>query len=153
MEELDIEFYSLGSTTFKKQIIQQGIEPDDCFYIQNEARVRGKSRLDLTIDPPPDLVLEIDIISRTHPHIYAALGVPELWRFEQGKLQINVLQEKRYLEVEFSPTFPHLPLKDVIPKYLEQVKLVGRNKTMKAFRAWVREQISQIDVQPPSESN
>ena len=142
LEELDIEFYPLGSTTFKNQIMQQGIEPDDCFYIQNEAKVRGKTRIDLTIYPPPDLALEIDVTSRTHPSIYAILGVPELWRFEQGKLQINVLQGNIYLEVESSPTFPNLPLKEVIPQYLEQVKVRGRNKTMKAFRAWVREQVS-----------
>ena len=141
LEELDLEFYPLGSTTFKNQIMQQGIEPDDCFYIQNEAKVRGKKRLDLTIDPPPDLALEIDITSRTHPHIYATLGVPELWRFEKEKLQINILQGKTYIEVEFSPTFPDLPLKDVIPQYLKQVNLKGRNKTMKAFRAWLREQL------------
>ncbi len=141
LEELDIEFYPLGSTTFKNQIMQQGIEPDDCFYIQNEAKVRGKKRLDLTIDPPPDLALEIDVTSRTHPHIYATLGVPELWRFEEEQLQINVLQGKTYIEVECSPTFPELPLKDVIPEYLKQVNLMGRNKTMKAFRAWLKEQI------------
>ena len=141
LEELDMEFYPLGSTTFKNQRMAQGIEPDNCFYIKNEAKVRGKKRLDLTIDPPPDLALEIDVTSRTHPSIYANLGVPELWRFEEGRLEINLLQGKTYIEVEFSPTFPNLPLKDVIPQYLEQVKLIGRNKTMKAFRVWVREQI------------
>ncbi len=66
LEELDIEFLSLGSTTFKNQFMQQGIEPDNCFYIENEAKIIGKDRLDLTVDPPPDLALEIDIISRTH---------------------------------------------------------------------------------------
>ena len=78
LEELDIEFLPLGSTTFKNQLMSQGIEPDNCFYIQNEAAIRGKNRLDLTIDPPPDLALEIDITSRTHPNIYEALRVPEL---------------------------------------------------------------------------
>jgi Uma2 family endonuclease len=117
LEELDLEFYPLGSTTFKNQLMQQGIEPDDCFYIQNEAKVRGKKGLDLTIDPPPDLALEIDVTFRTHPSIYASLGVPELWRFEEGKLQINLLQGKTYIEAEFSPTFPNLALKDVIPLY------------------------------------
>lgn len=141
LEELDIECYPLGSTTFKNQQMAKGIEPDNCFYLKNEAKVRGKKRLDLTIDPPPDLALEIDVTSRTYPQIYAALGVPELWRFEKGELQINVLQGQTYIEVEFSPTFPDLPLKKVIPQYLEQVKLIGRNKTMKAFRVWVREQI------------
>ena len=146
MEELDIEFYPLGSTTFKNKIMQQGIEPDDCFYIQNEAKVRGKKRLDLTIDPPPDLALEIDITSRTHSNIYANLGVPELWRFEEDELEINVLHEKTYIEVEFSSIFPNLPLKKVIPQYLKQVKSMGRNKTMKAFRVWVREQLSQKTI-------
>jgi Uma2 family endonuclease len=67
LEELDIEFWPLGSTTFKNEEMVKGIEPDDCFYIQNEAAVRGKKRLNLTVDPPPDLVLEIDVTSRTHP--------------------------------------------------------------------------------------
>jgi len=79
LEELDIEFRSLGSKTFKHATMLKGIEPDRCFYIQNEAAVRGKKRLDLTVDPPPDLALEVDITSRTHPDTYAALGVPELW--------------------------------------------------------------------------
>jgi Uma2 family endonuclease len=139
LEELDIEFYPLGSTTFKNPMMQQGIEPDDCFYIKNEARVRGKKRLDLTVDPPPDIALEIDITSRTHLNIYASLGVPELWRFEQGKLQIDVLQGQNYIEVDSSPNFPNLPLKEAIPQYLKQVKVLGRNKTMKAWRAWLRQ--------------
>lgn len=142
LEELDIEFYPLGSTTFKNELMEQGIEPDDCFYIENEAAVRGKDRLDLTVDPPPDLALEINITSRTHPGIYAALGVPELWRFENGKLQINTLEGGKYIESEFSPHFPNLLIKDIIPEYLKRVKSEGRNKTMKAFRTWVREHIT-----------
>ncbi|MEB3277762.1 MAG: Uma2 family endonuclease [Lyngbya sp.] len=144
LEELDIECYPLGSTTFKNERMTQGIEPDNCFYIENEAAIRGKDRLDLTVDPPPDLALEIDITSRTHPNIYAALGVPELWRFDKGKLQINVLESGKYRESEFSPHFPNLPLRDVIPEYLNRVKTDGRNKTMKAFRTWVREQIISV---------
>lgn len=142
LEELDIEFYSLGSTTFKNELMQEGIEPDNCFYIENEKKIRGKNKIDLTVDSPPDLALEIDVTSRTHREIYANLGVPELWRFEKNKLQINVLQNGRYTEIDFSPHFPNLPLKDMIPQYLEQIKIIGRNKTMKAFRNWVREQIN-----------
>src|SRR5919202_4792249 len=142
LEELDIEFRSLGSTTFKNEEMAQGIEPDQCFYIQHEAVIRGKKRLDLTVDPPPDLALEIDVTSRTHPTIYEALKVPELWRFEKGKLQINVLRDGKYTESAFSQIFPNLPLVEVIPQYLSQVKTAGRNKTMRAFRAWVREQIT-----------
>ena len=142
LEELDIDFYPLGSTTFKNRDMLKGIEPDNCFYIQNEAAVRGKEKLDLSIDPPPDLALEIDITSRSHPSIYEALGVPELWRFEKGKLQINILRDRKYTESAFSLIFPNLPLIEVIPQYLSQVKTAGRNKTMRAFRTWVQEQIS-----------
>ncbi len=141
LEELDIEFISLGSTTFKNELMQQEIEPDNCFYIQNEASIRGKNRLDLTIDPPPDLALEIDITSRTHLRIYESLGVPELWRFENGKLKINLLQDGKYIESQISSIFPELPLIEVIPQFLDQCKLEGRNKTMKAFRNWVREKL------------
>ncbi|AFY54748.1 hypothetical protein Riv7116_2225 [Rivularia sp. PCC 7116] len=141
LEELEIEFRSLGSTTFKNQIMLQGIEPDQCFYIENESKIRGKKRLDLTQDPPPDLALEIDVTSRTHPSIYEALKVPELWRFEKGKLQINLLQNGDYVVSEQSKTFPNFDLAEILPQYLEQSKTAGRNFVIKAFRNWVREQI------------
>ncbi len=133
LEALDIEFRSLGSTTFKKSQTQ-GLEPDQCFYIQNEAVIRGKKRIDLAVDPPPDLAIEIDVTSRTHPNLYEALGVPELWQFEQGKLRINVLREGRYALVSESLNFPGLPLGEVLPQYLTESKTVGRNKVLKAFR-------------------
>lgn len=141
LEELDIEFCPLGSTTFKNQIMFKGIEPDSCFYIQNEAVVRGKNRLDLTIDPPPDLALEIDITNRSHPEIYQSLGVPELWRYEKNKLQILLLIEGKYVESLTSRNFPNFPLTEVIPQYLTQCRSEGRNKGMRAFRSWVKEQL------------
>jgi Uma2 family endonuclease len=141
LEELDIEFLSLGSTTFKNQIMLQGIEPDQCFYIENESKVRGKNRLHLTQDPPPDLALEIDVTSRTHPSIYEALKVPELWRFEKGKLQINLLQNGSYVVSERSKNFPNFDLAKILPQYLEQSKTTGRNSVIRAFRILVREQI------------
>lgn len=141
LEELDIEFRSLGSTTYKSEAMLKGIEPDQCFYIQNEQAIRGKKRLDLSIDPPPDLALEIDVTSRTHRSIYAALKVPELWRFENGTLQINILRQDAYEESPESSIFPNLPLSEVIPRYLRESKIVGRNKALKAFRQWVKEQI------------
>jgi Uma2 family endonuclease len=140
LEELDIEFVSLGSTTFKNQFMEKGIEPDQCFYIKNEALIRGKKRLDLTIDPPPDLALEIDITSRTHLNIYQGLKVPEVWRFEKGNLKINLLQDGNYVEYQSSLNFPNLPLIEVIPQYLEKSRTAGRNATIKGFRSWVRQQ-------------
>jgi len=138
LEELDIEFRSLGSTTFKNEIMKRGIEADDCFYIKNEAAIRGKKRIDLNIDPPPDIALEIDITSRTQFNNYEILGVGELWRFNGTELEINVLQSGRYIQVNASPNFPGFTLSEVIPQYLETSKIEGRNKTMKAFRNWVK---------------
>lgn len=137
LEQLNIEFRCLGSTTFKNQFMAQGIEPDQCFYIKNEAVIRGKKRLDLTIDPPPDLALEIDITSRTHLNIYQGLQVPELWRFENGILQINILEDGVYVQSKSSLNFPNLSLIEVIPQYLEKSRTIGRNATLKAFRNWV----------------
>ncbi|MBD2597082.1 Uma2 family endonuclease [Nostoc spongiaeforme FACHB-130] len=141
LEELDIEFWSLGSTTFDEEKMDAGVEPDDCFYIQNEASVRGKDRIDLTIDPPPDLAIEIDITSRTRFNNYEVLGVPELWRWRGNKLEISVLINGKYVTTNNSLAFPNLPISQVIPEYLQRSKTEGRNAAMKAFRAWIREQL------------
>ena len=138
LEELDIEFLPLGSTTFKNEKMAQGVEPDTCFYIQNEAAVRGKNRINLETDPPPDLAIEIDLTSRTQLNNYEALGVPELWRYNGRKLEISVLQDGKYVKGEISLQFPNFPIAHLIPQYLEQSKTAGRNVAMKAFRSWVR---------------
>ncbi|MGB7413495.1 MAG: Uma2 family endonuclease [Thermosynechococcaceae cyanobacterium] len=141
LEELDIEFLTLGSTTFKNSDMLTGIEPDQCFYIQNEAAVRGKKRLDLTTDPPPDFALEIDITSRTHPETYAALGVPELWRRVGQTIRMYHLQNGQYVEVHESPTFSGWSLQNAIPAYVKQSQVEGRNRAMRSFRQWVRDHL------------
>ncbi|BCL37806.1 Uma2 family endonuclease [Nostoc sp. MS1] len=141
LEELDIEFWSLGSTTFDKEIMDAGVEPDDCFYIENEAKVRGKDRINLEIDPPPDLAIEIDITSRTRFNNYQALKVPELWRWNGSRLEINVLVDGVYVQTSQSRSLPNLPITQVIPEYLVRSKTDGRNATMRAFRNWIRQQI------------
>jgi Uma2 family endonuclease len=139
LEELGTEFRCLGSTTFKNEKMSQGIEPDQCFYIQHERIIRGKKKLDLAIDPPPDLAIEIDLTSRTHLDIYQRLQVPEVWRFDRGVLEINILQDDRYTIANESRIFPGLNLLAAIPTYLDRSKIEGRNSTMKAFRQWVRD--------------
>ena len=139
LEEIDIEFRSLGSTTFKRETMKQGLEADSCFYIENEAAIRGKKRIDLAVEPPPDLAIEIDITARTRLNNYQALGVRELWRFDGTQLEINLLREGQYVRALESPHFPGFPLIEALPEYLERSKIEGRNKVMKAFRAWVRE--------------
>ncbi len=91
LEAVEIEFVPLGSTTFKRQNMDSGVEPDECFYIQNETAMRGRRRIDLTVDPPPDLAIEIDITSSSEikKRSYEALGVPELWIYDGCLLEIN----------------------------------------------------------------
>jgi Uma2 family endonuclease len=138
LEELNMEYRAVGSTMFKNETMAQAVEPDECFYIRQEASIRGKKRIDLTIDPPPDLAIEIDITARTHFNNYEALGVPELWRYDGHKLYINVLRHGKYMESPGSYQFPRFPLKEAIPRYVNQSKLIGRNATMRAFRHWVK---------------
>jgi Uma2 family endonuclease len=94
-EELNLEIFPAGSTTLKRKDLLRGAEPDSSYYIQNEARVRNKSEIDLNSDPPPDLVVEIDLTSSSLDklQIYASLGVSELWRYEEGVLRIYQLQQ------------------------------------------------------------
>jgi len=145
LEELNIDCDVLGSTTFKSKEMQSGVEPDDCFYIQNEAAIRGKDRIDLTVDPPPDLAIEIDNSSPTSLSSYQALKVPELWRYDGRILKIYLLQDGKYIESDTSQNFPDFPIVDVIPQYVDRSKTEGRSPTLRAFRAWVKEQLQTKD--------
>ncbi|PPS46031.1 Uma2 family endonuclease [Chroococcidiopsis sp. TS-821] len=139
LEELEIDCESFGSTTFKRQDMERGVEPDESFYIANYVQMIGRSRIDLTVDPPPDLVIEIDITSKTQLEAYKALQVPELWRFENGQLRIDVLQNDQYKESSISPTFPELPVIALITDFVAQARSLGRSRALKAFRQWIRQ--------------
>jgi Uma2 family endonuclease len=139
LEELDIDNECFGSTTFKRQDVAKGVEPDQCFYIENHAVMIGKRRLDLTIDPPPDLAIEVDVTSKTGLDAYQALGVPELWRLEDGQLRISVLQDGQYRDTTVSPHFPDFPLIEQVSECLDRSQTDGRSQTLKAFRQWVKE--------------
>jgi Uma2 family endonuclease len=141
LDELDMDWEPLGSTTFKRQEMQAGIEPDDCFYIQNHTLMIGRERIDLSVDPPPDLALEIDVTSKTQLSAYEALRVPEIWRYEKGKLQINVLRDGHYVESQTSLTFPNFPVIEGISRFVEMSRTTGTRPALKAFRQWVREQL------------
>jgi Uma2 family endonuclease len=138
LEELDIDNECFGSTTFKRQDVAKGIEPDQCFYIQNHSVMIGKRRIDLAIDPPPDLAIEVEVTSKTGLAAYLSLGVPELWRFEDGRLRISLLRNGQYQDADFSPHFPNFPVIDGISRFLERSRTEGRSQTLKAFRQWVR---------------
>jgi Uma2 family endonuclease len=127
----------LGSTTFKREGMKAGIEPDDCFYIQNYKVVIGKNRLDLTVDPPPDLALETDVTSKTELDAYEALGVPELWIYEGGKLKINLLQAGRYIDSQTSPTFPGIAVVEIIPRCMQRAREVGVSQVLEEFEVLI----------------
>src|SRR5437588_11765498 len=93
VEELGWNMASFGSMTFKRKKRGRGLEPDECYWIQNEPLVRGKDKIDLRRDPPPDLVIEIDWThsSLNRLGIFAALGVPEIWRYDGTVLHIHLL--------------------------------------------------------------
>ncbi len=138
LEELDIDNECFGSTTFKRKDLGMGVEPDQCFYVQNHAVMIGKQRLDLTIDPPPDLVIEVDVTSRTGLDAYQGLGMPEVWRFENGALQISVLNNGTYQETETSLQFPNFPIAQKFSEAIIDCQTIGRSQVLKAFRLWVR---------------
>ncbi|HBL13175.1 MAG TPA: hypothetical protein DD379_17610 [Cyanobacteria bacterium UBA11162] len=141
LDELGINFEVLGSTTFKSEQMKQAIEADTCFYIKNYQAVIGKNRIDLTVDPPPDLAIEIDITSRTQFENYQRLGVPELWRYTRRGLQINLLEDGKYVESNYSPNFPGIPIIEVINQTVKQNLSMGRSQAIREFRGWVREHI------------
>jgi len=138
LEELEIDCECFGSTTSKKKKANSGLEPDQCFYIKNHQQMRGKRRLDLTVDPPPDLAIEVDVTSKTQIEAYTRLGVPELWVYEGTQLTIYLLQSGQYQASATSPTFPNLPILAWVAEVLEQSRAIGRSPALRAFRQTVR---------------
>jgi Uma2 family endonuclease len=140
-EVLDLEVASFGSTTLSRENLQRGIEPDECFYIQNEALVRGKTSFDFTVDPVPDLAIEVDITSSSLNRlgIYAALEVPEVWRFNGEILLIYCLKDGAYEVQEYSQVLPILS-KDIILDFLKRRGEMGENALLREFRQWLQNQ-------------
>jgi Uma2 family endonuclease len=122
IELMELRIKTMGSTTMKYPKLRKGAEPDNAYYIQNQPLVKGRD-VDFSQDPPPDLVVEIDI---THTDIeknafYSSLGVPEFWRFNGKVWRIYQLCDRVYIEVEASPTFPQVP-KERLYAFLKEAK-------------------------------
>jgi Uma2 family endonuclease len=138
--ELRIPVRSGGSTTFKKKKLGKGVEPDECYWIAREPLVRGKSPINLKTDPAPDLVIEVDITHSSLPNlkIYAALGVPEVWRFENRTLWIYALQAGGcYTTRPNSAVLPGLAAADV-ERFVRLRDEMDETSCMYAFRDWIR---------------
>jgi Uma2 family endonuclease len=145
-EELDIEIRSLGSRTCDRADLARGLEPDQCYYIQNEALVRGVAQIDLNQFPPPDLALEIDITSSSinRLSIYAALGVPEVWRYDGQTLTILNWQNGEYLSQDRSIALPLLNAENLV-RFLALRNTIGETKLVKQFRRWVKDSMAEAE--------
>jgi Uma2 family endonuclease len=141
LEELDIPAVSVGSMTCKREDLDRGSEPDSGYYIQNEPLIRHRETVNLEEDPPPDLVLEVEY-SRSAVNklkLYAAMGVPEFWRYNGQTLRIYQLFGQEYVQQENSLTFSPILVTE-FPQFMQEAKDIGEVAMMKKFRAWVRSQ-------------
>jgi Uma2 family endonuclease len=127
-----------GSTTFRLKDRECGLEPDKCFYIQNVRAVLGKDQVDLGVDPPPDLAIEIEISRRLldRIEIYHALGLPEVWTYDGKRLKVLARRARGYEEVQQSLVFPLLPISR-IPQLLEMAKDQDASAWEDAVCAWL----------------
>lgn len=141
--ELNVPIHSGRSTTFKREAKKRGLEPDECYWIQNELAMRGKKDFDIESDPPPDLAIEVDITSSSidRMSIYASLGVKEIWRFHDDKLTVYQLRPGgTFSPCEHSPAFPYLPVDELL-RFLRDSDMQDETSLMRSFTAWVRETV------------
>ena len=138
--ELEIDLWNVGSTTFRKRAKSKGCEPDTAFYIQNVKKVRGLSEIDLNRDPPPDLVIEVDITSPSlnKMPIYAALGVPEIWLYKGEKVEFYKLYSEFYQEVTNSIALPRLS-SEKATEFLKSGPDENYTKWIREIRKWINE--------------
>lgn len=138
--ELNIPMCRFGSTTFKREDLRKGLEPDECYYIANQARVRDRDEIDLAIDPPPDLVIEVDYLHRAinRESIYSAMGVAEIWKYDLHELQFLVLSpDGEYHQVQTSRAFSFLD-RGVIEQVLERFGVEEETGVLRSWRDHVQ---------------
>ena len=138
-EEFNIDLEGAGSTTFRRKDLTKGFEPDECFYIQHAELVRGKKQIDLAEDPPPDLVIEIDITSPSLSKfpIFAALGIPEVWRYDGTQVLIFTLVGNAYVERLDSVALPKVT-STTLSELLGTSQQLKRTEWLRQIRTWAR---------------
>lgn len=144
-EELNLPVLSCGDMTCDNEAALRGLEPDECFYLENEPRVRGREDIDLSIDPPPDLAVEIELspATRDRMSIYAALHIPEVWRFDGTRLSVHQLATTgEYVESPQSRHFPGIVIAE-LRQFIERRTQTDENSLLKSFREWVRLKIAE----------
>ena len=128
------EWQSYDPITLKR-FGEAGLEPDKCFYIQHREAVLGKERIDLESDPPPDLALEVDATSPSDPEDYKPLRVPELWIYREDALDVYLFDGQHYRESSDSPTFPGIPVRQLIPQYIRLAWQTGSSVALRQFES------------------
>ena len=138
--ELRVNIRRLGSTTFKRKELGKGFEPDSCFYIQSVPRIRGKRRIELPQDPPPDLLIEIDITSSSLDRLplFAQAGVPEVWQYDGRRVQFLKLTGEQYVEVSQSLALPVLT-SEVVTQFLEDSLELESAEWSLQLREWLQQ--------------
>ena len=136
-EELDLPLKEFGSVTLNRSDIKKGAEPDSSFYIQNADRIRG-NQIDISIDPPPDLIIEVDITNSSARSfaVYQQLGIGEVWRYANGIVKIFQLQDGDYIECEFSSIFGMIS-GDILGCFLQMSATENSTSIVRAVRKWL----------------
>jgi len=139
-DESEITLEGLGRTTWRNEALAKGVEADACYYVQNAQRIIGKRKIDLPTDPPPDLVIEVDLSSdaRHKFPIYAPLGVAEIWRYDGEAVQFYLLRDGDYVEAGASEVLPGLA-RDLLITSLDIAKTQGQTAARRHLRQKIRE--------------
>ena len=138
----DLHYRSLGSTTFGREDLARGFEPDACFYLDHADAIVPDRPLDLTVDPPPDLVIEVDITrsSLNKLLIYAALAVPEVWRYTNGEVEIRCLTADIYTVAYTSRVLPGIHV-SMVTRCIEEAR-TATNQTV-----WFKSVVAAVAAQ------
>jgi Uma2 family endonuclease len=131
----DIDIQCIGSTTLTGSEVERGFQPDEAYYVANESRVRGRPEYDAELDPPPDLIVEVDVTSSSVKRMpgFASLGIPEVWRHDGKRVGFCVLDDSgEYREATRSAAFPFLSPDDV-SGCLDKLSAESENAVLKAF--------------------
>lgn len=116
-----------------KKLKRAGVEPDTCFYLENRQAILGKERINLSVDPPPDLAIEVDFTSVTNLGSYTPLAIPELWIYCPGNLKIYLFENNNYQEKAQSNLFKNWDIKTLFPKYVEIAWFKGSSIALREF--------------------
>jgi Uma2 family endonuclease len=150
-DELALPCMAGRSVTLRRRRKHRGLEPDNCYWIVSTPRVQGKRHLNLRVDPPPDLAVEVDVTSSSidRMSIYVVLGVPEVWRLSGGIIAFHILEGGAYQVRPNSLSFPQLASAD-LPPFLAQWAQTDDTTIARQFREWVRQQMLKRPTLPPA---